>query len=147
MLCTKVAAHLISDAVANFFGYRSLVEQQLQAILCNKAASSEFASEYQILVSTGNIFGDCEIMWIQTQSPDSVGFSLGQVNQPRLPSFRQHGSTLIYRIGVVAELFVKMRILTDGIQPFRFRWVAFGNEIYLEGAQYVVRNIGVFPVQ
>ncbi len=120
MLCTKVATHLISDAVADFFGYRGLVEQHFQTILCDKAASCEFASEYQILVSTGNIFGDCEIMWIQTQSPNSIGFSLGQVNQPGLPSFRQHGSTLIDRISVVAELFVKMRILTDGIQPLRF---------------------------
>ncbi len=147
MHCAKVATHLISDAAANLFGYRSLAKQHFQTILCNKAASGEFASEYQILVSTGNIFGDCEIMWIQTQSPNSVGFSLGQVNQPGLPSFRQHGSTLIYRISVVAELFVKMRILTDGIQPFRFRRVTLGNEIYLEGAEYVVRNIGVFPVQ
>ncbi len=147
MLCAKVAAHLISDAVANFFGYRSFVEQHFQTILCNKAASCEFASEYQILVATCNVFGDCKIMWVQTQSPNSVCFSLEQVNQPRLPPFRQHGSTLIYRICVVAELFVKMRILTNDIQPFRSRRVTLGNEIDLEGAEYVVGNIGVSPVQ
>ncbi len=80
MFCAKVATHLSSDSVANFFGHPSFVEQHFQTILCNETASCEFASEHQILVATGNVFGDCEIVWIQTQSPYSVGFSLGQVN-------------------------------------------------------------------
>lgn len=64
MLCAKVATHLISDSVANLFRHRSIVEQHHQTILCNEAASCEFAGKYQILVATGNVFGDCEIMWI-----------------------------------------------------------------------------------
>ena len=65
MFCAKVATHLTSDSVANFLGDRSFAEQFFQAIVCNKTASCEFPSKYQIFVATCGVFGDCEIMWIQ----------------------------------------------------------------------------------
>ncbi len=65
IFCPKVAPYLISDSVASRLGHGSFIEQFFQTILRNKTTRGEFASKYQVLVATGSVFGDCEIMWIQ----------------------------------------------------------------------------------
>ncbi len=62
----EVATNSNSDLLADLLRHRCFVEQSLQAIVCNKSASCEFASKDQILVTACRVFGDCEIMWIQT---------------------------------------------------------------------------------
>ncbi len=68
MFRAKVATNPASDSLTDLVGHRRFVEQFLQTIVFNETASCEFASKCQILVAAGSVFGDCEIMWIQTQT-------------------------------------------------------------------------------
>jgi hypothetical protein len=66
MFCAKVATNPTSDSLADLLGHRRFVEQFFQTIVGNKTASCEFVSKYQILVAACSVFGDCEIVRVQT---------------------------------------------------------------------------------
>src|ERR1700722_13851818 len=86
-------------------------------------------------------------MWIQTQSRHAAGIACGQIHQPGLPAFGKCRRSFVDRVGVVAELFMKLRILTYRIQPFGARSVALRDEIHFDRPYDIVRQVGVLSVQ